>query len=140
MKRAALVLVGVLALPAGLRAQSTVDQRRPASPTGRVDIENLAGSTTVVGWDKAEVWVSGTVASDADLDLDGSEGRTHVQVESATNPLAAHSDLEVHVPAGSSVKIEGFQAEINPEGERVGGLYETLGRTWVVKPSAEISR
>jgi len=36
-----------------------------------------------------------------------------------------------------AVAVKGFQAEIDPEGNGVGGLYETLGRAWVVKPSAE---
>jgi len=126
MKRAALVLAGVLALPAGLWAQTTVDQRRPASPTGRVSIENLAGSTTVIGWDKAEVWVKGTLAPDAELDFDGPEGRTRVDVDVAGNPLGARSDLEIHVPAGSSVKIEGFQAEIKVSGVTGGAQAETV--------------
>jgi DUF4097 and DUF4098 domain-containing protein YvlB len=123
MKRAALVLASALVLPAGLLAQGTVDQRRPASPTGEVEIENMAGTITVVGWDKAEVWVKGTLAPDADLDLDGTEtGRISVQVEVEGNPLGAHSDIEVHVPAGSSVAIEGFQAEIRVSG--VSGVVE----------------
>ena len=32
--------------------------------------------------------------------------------------------------------VEGFQAEIAPDGN-VGGLYETYGRAWVIKPSKE---
>lgn len=35
------------------------------------------------------------------------------------------------------VSVKGFQAEINAEGEHIGGLYETLGRAWVVKPELE---
>jgi len=122
MKRAALVLAGAVAFPAGLGAQTTVDQRRPALPTGEVAIENMAGTITVVGWDKPEVWVKGTLAKDADLVLDGPEGRTRVEVEVDGNPLGAHSDIEVHVPAGSNVSIEGFQAEIRVSG--VSGLVE----------------
>ena len=37
---------------------------------------------------------------------------------------------------GSGVGVHGFQAEI-AESEDVGGLYETGGRAWVVKPSGE---
>jgi hypothetical protein len=36
----------------------------------------------------------------------------------------------------SPVTVHGFQAEIAPSGP-VGGLYETGGRAWVVKPDAE---
>ena len=35
------------------------------------------------------------------------------------------------------VAVRGFQAEINPEGSDVGGLYETLGRAWVIRPTKE---
>lgn len=35
-----------------------------------------------------------------------------------------------------AVGVYGFQAEIDPDKD-AGGLYETGGRTWVVKPSAE---
>jgi len=35
------------------------------------------------------------------------------------------------------VSVKGFQAEINADGEHIGGLYETLGRAWVVKPELE---
>jgi DUF4097 and DUF4098 domain-containing protein YvlB len=122
MKRAALVLAAVLAVPVGVLAETTVDQRRPASLKGDVSIENTAGTITVVGWDKAEVWVKGTLAPDAALEFDGPEGRTRVEVEVDGNPLDAHSDIEVHVPAGSNVSIEGFQAEIHVSG--VTGLVE----------------
>ena len=33
-----------------------------------------------------------------------------------------------------AVSVKGFQAEIDATGNDVGGLYETLGRAWVVKP------
>ena len=35
-----------------------------------------------------------------------------------------------------AVAVKGFQAEINADGKDVGGLYETLGRTWVAQPVA----
>jgi DUF4097 and DUF4098 domain-containing protein YvlB len=116
MNRAALVLVGLLAVPAGLAAQNKVDQRRAATPDGRVSIENQAGSVKVFGWEKAEVWVTGTVAPDAALSLSGADGRTRIQVEVEGNPMSARSELEVHVPAASRVEIESFQAEIAVSG------------------------
>ena len=36
----------------------------------------------------------------------------------------------------SSVSVNGFQVEVD-SGQQTGGLYETGGRAWVVKPSAE---
>lgn len=37
---------------------------------------------------------------------------------------------------GGNVGVRGFQAEIDPRND-VGGLYETGGRAWVVKPTAD---
>jgi hypothetical protein len=36
-----------------------------------------------------------------------------------------------------AVSVKGFQAEIDATGGDVGGLYETLGRAWVVQPRPE---
>ena len=33
--------------------------------------------------------------------------------------------------------MKGFQAEIDAGGDSIGGLYETLGRAWVVQPTPE---
>ncbi len=40
-------------------------------------------------------------------------------------------------PVDHAVAVKGFQAEIDASGKDVGGLYETLGRSWVVQPAAE---
>jgi hypothetical protein len=115
MKRAALILMTTLALPGWIAAQTTVDQRRPAAPDGIVEIENPAGSVKVVGWDKAEVWVKGTLAPGAELDLEGSDNRTEIEIEVESHP-GPPSDIEVHVPAGSQVEVEGFNADIEVSG------------------------
>jgi DUF4097 and DUF4098 domain-containing protein YvlB len=117
MKRAALVLVAAAALPAIAAAQTTVDQKRPAAADAAVSIENFAGSTKVTGWDRAEVQVKGTVCPECELSLQGTENRLRVEVESHhMNPMSGKSDLEVMVPAGSSVAIEGFNVSITISG------------------------
>jgi RNA polymerase sigma factor (sigma-70 family) len=72
MRRAALVLATVLAVPAWAAAQTPVDQKRPAAPDGTVSIENMAGSIKVTGWDKPEVQVKGTVGAGGELSFEGS--------------------------------------------------------------------
>jgi DUF4097 and DUF4098 domain-containing protein YvlB len=117
MKRAALVLATILAAPAWLAAQTAVDQKRPAAPDGVVHIENMSGSVKVTGWERAEVQVKGTLGHGAELAFDGTEKRTRVEVEAEYgNPMGIKSDLDVFVPAGSSVSIEGFQATITVAG------------------------
>jgi DUF4097 and DUF4098 domain-containing protein YvlB len=117
MKRAALVLATLLAVPAGALAQTPVDQKRPAAANGEVSIENMSGSVTVTGWDQAEVRVKGTIGKGAELSFDGSDKETRIEVEAEHgNPMGIKSDLEVFVPAGSSVSVEGFQATISVTG------------------------
>ena len=117
MKRAALVLATVLAGPAWLAAQTSVDQKRPAAPDAKVTIENMSGSVKVTGWDRPEVQVKGTLGDGAELSFDGSEKSLAIEVEAEHgNPMGIKSDLEVFVPAGSSVSVEGFQATISVAG------------------------
>ena len=116
MKRAALVLAAVLGAPSWLAAQTPVDQKRPATPDGSVSIENMSGSVKVTGWEKAEVQVRGTVGAGGELSFEGSGKRTHIEIEGEHNPMGIKSDLEVFVPAGSTVEIEGFQATISVTG------------------------
>jgi DUF4097 and DUF4098 domain-containing protein YvlB len=116
MKRAALVLAAVLA-PAWLAAQTPVDQKRPAAPDAKVSIENMSGSVKVTGWSQAEVQVKGTVGDGGELDFTGDEKQLHVEVEAEYgNPMGIKSDLEVFVPSGASVSIEGFQSTISVAG------------------------
>jgi DUF4097 and DUF4098 domain-containing protein YvlB len=117
MKRAALVLATVLAGPAWLAAQTPVDQKRPAAPDAKVTIENMSGSVKVTGWDRPEVQVKGTLGDGAELSFDGPEKTLAIEVEAEHgNPMGIESDLEVFVPAGSSVSVEGFQATISVAG------------------------
>ena len=117
MKRAALALATILLGPAGLAAQTAVDQKRPAAPDGTVEIENLSGSVKVTGWDQAVVQVKGTLGDGAELHLDGTEKTTSVEIEAeGGNPMGVKSDIEVFVPAASSVSIEGFSATITVTG------------------------
>jgi DUF4097 and DUF4098 domain-containing protein YvlB len=130
MKRAALALVAVLALPAWAAAQAPVDQKRPAAPDGAVHVENMSGSVKVTGWDRAEVQVKGTLGEGAELEMGGSEKRTTVEVAAEHgNPMDVRSDLEVFVPAGSAVSVEGFQATITVSGVTGSVKAETVNGT-----------
>ena len=104
-------VLAVTAMAGGARA-AQVDQRKPAASDGLVEIENPAGSVRVIGWSKAEVAVTGRVSRGGSLRLTGGGPRTRVEVEVEGNPHATHSDIEVHVPAGSRVSVESFASSI----------------------------
>ncbi len=117
MKRAAFVLAAVLAGPAWVAANTPVDQKRPAAPDAKVSIENMSGSVKVTGWSQAEVQVKGTVGEGAELSFDGPAQNLKIEVEPEHgSPMGIKSDLEVFVPTGASVSIEGFQATISVAG------------------------
>jgi hypothetical protein len=113
----AIVAVVLAAVPAVAAGQTRIQQARPAPPDGVVQIENAAGSVRVIGWERAEVSVTGTLGAGAEgLSLRGDKRYTHVEVETDGNPHGVHSDLEVRVPAGSDVTVESFGATIDVSG------------------------
>ena len=116
------VLTLLLAAPPA-RAQTRLEQSRPAAADGLVDIENMSGSVKVVGWDKNEVTVTGTLGRRAEgLDFSSTGNRTRIEVETHGSPHGVRSDLEISVPAGSRVKVEGFDANITITGV-TGAVY-----------------
>jgi len=115
MRPAAVLFAALLAGPAA--AQSTIDQHRSAAPDGTVDIENMAGSIRVTGWEKNEIAVSGRLGRQASgLNLSGGASHTRIEVETEGNPHGVRSDLDIKVPAGSRLKIDGFEASITVTG------------------------
>jgi len=66
-----------------------------------------------VGWDKPEVYVTGTLGDGAEgLDLGGTSKRIRIDVETQGNPHSVRSDLEIHVPAGSRIEVDAMSADI----------------------------
>jgi hypothetical protein len=102
VKVAALILA---VAPAAL-AQQKVDLSKSADPRGRVSIDNSAGSTRVIGWDRPEITVTGTLGHGAEgVRLSGGPARTEIEVEpEGMNPHGVRCDLEIHVPAGSRLR------------------------------------
>ena len=79
-----------------------------------MEIDGAGGSLRIVGWDKAEVWVTGTLGDGAEgLELSGSARRISVEVETMGHPDSVKSDLEVHVPAGARVEVSAMSADIS---------------------------
>src|ERR1700722_13182498 len=89
-------------------AETSIDQHREANPQGAVEINNVAGSIDVQGWDKSEVAVTGTIGKDVErVDVTGDANRTSIRV---VLPRGTHlsmrdgeAHLVVHVPTNSSV-------------------------------------
>lgn len=114
MSRCMVFAVALVLVAGAASAQQQVEERHPASKNGRVEIQNSNGSIKVIGWERDEVTVSGKLGQGADgLDFESSKGGTEISVSASGNPHAAHADLEIHVPAGSRLEIDGFAARIS---------------------------
>lgn len=117
-------LGALLVLP--VRAETRVDERSPAPPDGVVKVGNATGKLTIVGWDKAEVTVSGTLgAGTKGLTLKNQGRRTDVELE-LEHGSQGEAELEVRVPAGSEVEVEGFAASTSVSGVKGAVRIETV--------------
>lgn len=114
MKIPALVLAA-LALGAGsAAAQQEIDQTIATSAGGRVEVHNLAGSVEVVGWDRDEIRVTGTLGRGAErLEVTPRGTTTEIRVVLPRNARNVQgSDLEVRVPAGKEVAVRTVSADV----------------------------
>jgi DUF4097 and DUF4098 domain-containing protein YvlB len=106
-------MVLAMALAAPALAQQRVEERRPAAPDGTVEIDCPTGAVRVIGWDKNEVQVTGTLARDAGpLKIDASERRVKIEVEMANHPEKSRGELEIRVPSKSRLRVESFAGAI----------------------------
>ncbi len=113
------LLAFVLLAPATL-AQVQIDKRRPAPAEAEIGIQNDFGTITVIGWEQNEVQVTGVLAPGAEgLEFDGGEGEIWISVENPESWLYGLDDdteyksrIEVHVPRGSSLRVESLNATI----------------------------
>jgi DUF4097 and DUF4098 domain-containing protein YvlB len=108
-----LMLVGLLAAPAAGGGER-VDARRPAAADATVQIDGAGGTLRIVGWDKPEVWVTGTLGADAEgLELSGPRDHLSIEIETMGNPDSVKSDLEIRVPSGAHVQVSAMSADIS---------------------------
>lgn len=101
------------------RDDESVDQRVAADPAGEVVISNVAGSLRVVGWDKPEVHVTGTIESGVErLDVIREGQRVTVKVVLPKSSVGGggSADLEIHAPASSRLEVTTVSADIDTRG------------------------
>jgi DUF4097 and DUF4098 domain-containing protein YvlB len=106
----------VMALVAPVTAADReVKESGPASATGTVMIENISGSVVVVGWDKAEVSVEGTLSGDIEeLRFKTGKNKTQIEVVYPKNQknIKGEANLVINVPRGSRLEVESISAFI----------------------------
>jgi DUF4097 and DUF4098 domain-containing protein YvlB len=122
-----LAVAAALLLAGPAQAQRQVNARHDASSTGTVEITLGAGSVRVTGWSRGEVQVTGSVQGRDEVHLDGAGRTVEVRVGGSRPGRGGNANIEVRVPAGSSVEITAGAAPITVSG--VTGLVEASSRS-----------
>lgn len=109
-----LAAVALLAPLAPALAQTPVNEHHALSSGGRVEINNVAGSVTVRGWDRNEVQLTGTLGEGQRLDVQSSANRVQLKV---VYPQNGHNSrgavLELRVPRGSELQAGTVSASLD---------------------------
>jgi len=99
-------------------AGTPIDERRSVEADAVIGVENLSGSVTVTGSDTDEIHVTGTLGDGAeDLEISGTKRRLDIEVvlpDRARN--VEETELEISLPRGCSVTIEGVNLVIKVTG------------------------
>jgi DUF4097 and DUF4098 domain-containing protein YvlB len=106
-------------------AQQRVDARHPASASSTVEI-HVAGSLRVIGWNRNEVHVTGTMARPNDRIVIEGSGRSVTVRTRADRGRALPANLEIRVPGGASVEVTGGQGPVHVAG--VAGSVEIVNQ------------
>jgi hypothetical protein len=110
---AALLAALALAVPAAAQP-GRVDARTPAAANATVEV-SVRGTVRVSGWSRNEVHVTGTVDSGDAVVLDGSGRSIEVRLRGQRG-RGGTATLEIRVPAGSSVEVNGGSGSIHVAG------------------------
>jgi hypothetical protein len=106
-------------------AREPINESRSASPDGVVEIENLAGSVRIIGWDRNEVEVTGELdgaSQELEIDKDDDHISIEVVIMEGHHEDIEGADIEVRVPRGSQLEVETVSATIEVSG--VSGALE----------------
>ena len=113
--------VGVwLLLPAiwsiNASAQTSVNEKRAAAADGAIAIDIPSGTLDIKGWANQELQVTGTVTPpEAKLLVSGDARNLQVALTPQQNTLVS-AHLEIHVPAGCTLRVKGVKTGIHASG------------------------
>lgn len=113
-------------------ADTPIRLHHDASPTARINISNVAGTVTVIGWDRNEVQVGGSLGEGSKpLVIGGSNERLTIKVEAQggsgwfnwrNDRKMAPTTLELHVPRAASLDVSVISAPLVIDGLAGGNI------------------
>ncbi len=116
-------------LPSLLHAGDRVDESRAVPNDPVVTIENVRGDVEILGWDEAEISVSGELDDLAEafvFEVDGRNVLIEVRMPSRDVNWGDGSDLVVRLPAASRVSFNGVSTDVSLEGITGGARLQTV--------------
>jgi hypothetical protein len=113
-------------------ADTPINLHHDASPTARISITNVAGTVTVIGWDRNEVQVGGQLGDGSKpLAITGNNSDLSIKVESeggsgwmnwSHDSKMSPSTLELHVPKAAALDINVVSAPLVVDGIDGGNI------------------
>jgi len=120
MKRAlTFVFLSTLVAAGALWASVPINERRALNPDALIEVELVAGTVSITGWDKSEMELTGTLGDTRQkLEISGGKDRLKIEVQL---PEGGHhdfedSDLVLRVPKGSRISVDTVSAPITVSG------------------------
>jgi DUF4097 and DUF4098 domain-containing protein YvlB len=111
----------LLALSVPAFAATPINETRPLSSTGQLQIENLKGRIQVRGWERDEVALAGSLGAGVEkLEISGDSARLTIKVHYPRNVLGSDksepTELLLNVPVKANLKIESVSAAVDVQG------------------------
>jgi DUF4097 and DUF4098 domain-containing protein YvlB len=96
--------------------ERTVSESAPMSANGTLDVSNVAGEVTIIGWDRAEVEVKGEIGSGQELEFSADGEHTRVEVRWSEDHDDEDAEIVIRAPATSRVRASSVSASITVSG------------------------
>jgi DUF4097 and DUF4098 domain-containing protein YvlB len=137
-------ILGTLMLPGTIAFASTpVNEVRPADMQGSVEVDNVAGSVHIEGWDKAEVEVTGSFGQDVErVEVTGGGLHTSVRVVQRSSHSwnsESGAKITVHVPMGSSLSCKTVSADLKVNGVRGESTLKTVSGDMLAEVGGDVN-
>lgn len=126
MNTSRLIVATILTLAGTVAAaaETRIDERRPATADGVVEVSNVAGSIQLVGWTRNEVALEGALADGVErVEFTGGDGHTRIRVhlvrpdnDERHHHIDGDARLVIRVPARSRMRVNTVSADIEAGG------------------------
>jgi len=120
MKKTVMTFALMFAVAGFAWSATPVNESYPVARGAEIDVENIAGSLTFIGWDAAEVQIEGTLGDGVEgIDVEVKDGGVSIEVEYDENYHGRQStstDLVIRVPSSSPLNVETISASIQVSG------------------------